>query len=920
MKPEHWRQLDNLFHSALQREPGERTAFLDEACVGDDSLRKQVEALLAAHKDAGSFIESPALEVEARGAAADQGSARAGIVAGETVSHYRIISPLGSGGMGEVYLAEDTTLGRKVALKLLPADFTHDTNRVHRFQQEARAASALNHPNLITIHEIGQVDDRHFIATEFIDGETLRQRIAGVQSRTTAGGGKSGAPLPLREVLNIAIQTADALAAAHEAGIVHRDIKPENIMVRRRDGYIKVLDFGLAKLTEAAAGKVDTEAPTRARVQTSAGLVMGTVMYMSPEQARGQKVDARTDIWSLGVVLYELVAGRPAFEGSNTNEILALILSDKEPSPLARYAREAPSELERIVAKALRKNRDERYQTVKDLLLDLKSLKQRLEFEAELEHSTPPAVRDEAPIGGGQAAVGTKAELTPRTIPSAEYIRSSIRQHKGSFTVALTVLVLLTALGFGYWFYIHSAATVTQIESIAVLPFRNESGNPDVEYLSDGMTESLINSLSQLPNVRVMARTTMFSFKGKAIDPQAVGKQLSVDAVLLGKVVQRGDSLTIQTDLVKVSDGSQMWGEHYNRKTSDILAVQEDISREIVSKLQLRLSGDQEQRIAKRYAVNTEAYQLYLLGRFHWNKLTEEGLRKSIEYYNQAVAKDSNYALAYFGLSDAYALLGQIGFRPNEVYPKSLIYAEKALAMDPTLPEAHLTRGAYELWYGWNWTVAEQELKRAMELNTNLGGPHDLYGQFLSGMGRFDDAIAQNKRALELDPLSPLSTSNLGVVYYYARRYDLAIEQERKAMELDKNFFFAPLYIGWAYGQQGKYQEAIAELTKTRDLPGGFAPATSELGYVYAVSGRRTEAQKLLRELQERAKREFIDPYYIAIIHLGLGDQEQALAWLNKAYDERSFWLLWLKVEPKFDGLRADPRFRDLVRRFGLAP
>lgn len=832
------------------------------------------------------------------------------LAAGQTIGHYKIVSQLGAGGMGEVYLAHDTTLGRKIALKLLPAEFTRDTRRMRRFQQEARAASALNHPNIVTIHEVGEVDGRHFIATEFIDGETLRQRLSGTPTGDS-GSRTSGTSLKIGEILNIGIQTADALAAAHEAGILHRDIKPENIMVRRRDNYIKVLDFGLAKLT----GEVDTEGPTRPQVMTGAGLVMGTVSYMSPEQARGEKVDSRTDIWSLGVVLYELIAGCRPFQGANTNETLALILNDKEPLPLARFARDLPTELERIVAKALRKEREERYQVVKDLLLDLKSLKQRLAFEAELEHSTPPAGRVEATTGSGGAAVKTKAESAAPTASSVEYVA----RHKGSFTVALTVLVLLIALGLGYWFYNRSASTVTLINSVAVLPFTNESGNPDVEYLSDGMTESLINSLSQLPNMRVMARSTMFSFKGKAMDPQTIGKQLSVDAVLTGRVVQRGDSLTIQTDLVKVSDGSQMWGERYNRKTSDILAVQEDISREIVGKLRLRLSGEQEQRVAKRYTENIEAYQLYLLGRFHWNKFTVEGARKSIDYFNQALAKDPNYALAYHGLSDAYQVLGQIGFRPNEVLPKAIVYADKALAVDPTLPEAHLSRGACELWYGWNWTMAEKELKRAMELNPNLPDPHDLYGQFLSGMGRFDEAIAENKRALELDPLSTIRNANLGGVFYLRRQYDLAIGQSRKVTELDTNFFSGPLIIGQAYGQQGKYPEAIAELIKTRGLPSGFAPATSELGYIYAVSGQRTKAQELLRELQERAKQEFVDPYYIAIIYLGLGEQDETFAWLNKACEERSYWLLWLNVEPKFDRLRAEPRFRDLVRRVGLA-
>jgi serine/threonine-protein kinase len=819
---------------------------------------------------------------------------------GQTIGHYQILSRLGTGGMGEVYLALDTKLDRKVALKVLPADVASHQDRMRRFIQEAKAASALNHPNIITIHEIDQADSIHFIATEYVYGKTLRQRMR-------------EAPMKVVEVLDVAIQVARALSAAHAAGIVHRDIKPENIMIRR-DAIVKVLDFGLAKLSERASpDSVDAEAPTRAVVRTEPGVVMGTAVYMSPEQARGVRVDARTDIFSLGVLIYEMLAGRLPFEGSNTNEIIASILSDRQPLPLTRYARQVPSELERIVEKALRKDREQRYQTVKDMVLDLKSLKQRQQVESELERSRPPG------IGAGQAAVtgtsSTASGQAAQTSTITESFANRIKAKRRTLTIVLPVL-MVAAASLIYLFYF--ARPGRAIDSIAVLPLSNTANDPNTEYLSDGMTESIISNLSRLPQLKVMARSTVFHFKGKEIDPRDVGRQLGVRAVMSGRLLQQGDHLIVRAELVNVADGAQLWGAEYDRKLSDVLALQQEISREISENLRLKLTGEEKKRLAGRDTNNAEAYQLYLLGRFHWSKFTEEGIRKSIDSFNQALAKDPNYALAYHGLSDAYAVLGQIGFRPNDVLPKSLVYADKALAADPTLPEAHLSRGAYELWYGWNWTMAEQELKRAMELNTNLTDPHDLYGQFLSGMGRFDEAIAENKRSLEGDPLSHLRNSHLAGVYYWARQYDLAIGQSRKGMELDTNFFEAPLIIGQAYTQQGKYPEAIAELTKTRDLPGGFVPATSELGYIYAVSGQRAKAQELLSELHERAKREFIDPYYVAIIYLGLGEQEQTFAWLNRAHEERSYWLLWLRVEPRFDGLRSDPRYQDLVRRMNF--
>ena len=680
---------------------------------------------------------------------------------GQVIGHYQIVSQLGSGGMGEVYLAQDIKLDRKVALKVLPGDAASHQDRMRRFIQEAKAASALNHPNIITIHEIDETDSIHFIATE----------------------------------------------------------------------------------------------------------------------------------------------------GSNTNEIVASILSDKEPLPLFRYAREVPPELERIAAKALSKEREDRYQSAKDLLIDLRHLKKHLEVEAELERSKPPdimtgqtTVPETSSTGSGQAA---------QAVTLTESLANKIKPNRRILTIAATVLTVLVATLI-YLFYV--ARPSRAIDSIAVLPLSNTANDLNTEYLSDGITESIISNLSQLSQLKVMARSTVFHFKGKEIDPREVGRQLGVRAVMSGRLLQQGDHLIVRAELVNVADGAQLWGAEYDRKLSDVLALQQEISREISENLRLKLTGEEKKRLAGRDTKNAEAYQLYLLGRFHFYKFTEAEVRKSIDSFNQALAKDPNYALANHGLSDAYAVLGQIGFRPNEVLPKSLVYADKALAADPTLPEAHLSRGAYELWYGWNWPMAEQELKRAMALNPNLADTHNLYGIFLSAMGQFDAAIAENKHALELDPLSPITISNLGGVYYWARQYDLAIEQNRKVMELDTNFFLAPLIIGQAYGQQRKYTEAIEQLTKTRDLPGGFAPATSELGYIYAVSGQRTKAQELLRELQDRAKLEFIDPYYVTIIYVGLGQQDETLAWLNKAYDERSFWLFWLRVEPKFDHLRSDSRYKDLVR------
>ena len=506
---------------------------------------------------------------------------------------------------------------------------------------------------------------------------------------------------------------------------------------------------------------------------------------------------------------------------------------------------------------------------------------------------------------------------------------------KSSAILAACLLLIGLAAAVSYFFIssrskpedIDAAATgalssdhpsAPQVKSIAVLPFKSLSADGGDEYLGLGMADTLIIKLSGTSNIIVRPIGAVSKYTDVGQDPLAAGRELRVDSVLDSSIQKVGERIRVTTRLIRVADGTSLWAYKCDEHWADIFAMQDSISEQVAASLTTKLTGEEKQRLAKHYTENKEAYQLYLKGRYYSNKFTEEGLKKGFDYYNQALVKDPNYALAYVGLSDSWGLLSQINLPPNEVMPRARTYAEKALALDETLAEAHFALGANALFYGWDWPVVERELKRALELNPNFGLPHDVYGQYLSTLGRFDEAIARNKRALELDPLSPLSNSNLGVVYYYARQYDRAIEQCRMAVELAPDTFFAPLYIGWAYGQQGKYQEAIAELTKTRNLPGGFGPASSELGYVYAISGRRAEAQKMLKELQKRASREFMDPYYTAIIYLGLGEQEQALAWLNKACEERSFWLVWLNVEPKFDRLRSDPQFAALRGRVGL--
>lgn len=838
----------------------------------------------------------------------------------ETIAHYRILRRLGKGGMGEVFLAEDTKLhGRKVALKILPPELTKDDGRVRRFKQESRAVLTLNHPNIITIFEIGEANSTFYIASEFIEGETLRDRMW-------------MEPLKIDEALGIAIQVAMALESAHAAGIVHRDIKPENIMLREdrfvRDRFVKILDFGLAKLTEPDEPVHDPEAITRAISQTNPGSVVGTSGYMSPEQAQGDAIDARSDIFSFGVVLYEMVAGQPPFSGPTESHVRVSII-DHDPAPLTQHSADIPRHLQRIVSKALAKDKTKRYQTITDLKIDLERLREELHVLEpgfrQMEGQTDPAnTLSTGPQWSGPTVVDTQP-VSAATTSTPEQSATHTALNKKLF-IFLIPVVLLIVVGLIYFY-----SGRRTIDSVAVLPFVNDSGDPDAEYISDGVTESIIRSLSQLSDLKVMSRSAVFRFKGRDIDAQEVGRSLKVGAVLAGRVVKQGDRLIINTELIDVSDGSQLWSGEYNNNVSEILAVQDEISQKISESLRLRLTGDDAQKLRKRYTTNAEAYELYLKGRYFWNKRDAEGLRNGIKYFKLAEEKDPTFALAYSGLADSYALLSDIGaVKPAEEMPKARAAAQRAVDIDPTLAEAYTSRAFVKLAHDWDWLGAEADFKKALELNNKYPTAHQWYASYLMQMGKFGPAKAEMEKAHQLDPLSPIINSNLGFYAYYEHRYDEAIEHTNKTLEMVPDFWVAHHYRGLAHTMKGMYDEAINEFRGVLRAPGGGTlpedavqsnpEVAASLGFAYALAGKRREAEQVLQQLHRVSEKRYVSPRYLAIVYVGLNDKKSAIEQLNRAYENRHPGLVLIRIDPLFDRLRTEPEFKELVDRFEPIP
>src|SRR5438874_3276723 len=861
MTPARFQAIEEIYRAALDREPDQVSAFLDKACKGDQVLRRKVEALLASRQRVGNFIEDSALGIATR--IIENGQADS--LVGQTIGHYKISEAIGSGGMGEVYLATDVTAGRKAALKLLPLRFTGDAARLKRFQQESRAVVALNHPNILTVYEIGEDHSTHYIASEMIEGETLRQRL--MRGR-----------MELSEAVDVAIQVASALAAAHEAGIVHRDINPGNIMLRP-DRYVKVLDFGIAKLAEQEAPAMMPKDEALLPATTNLGSILGTVPYMSPEQARGAQVDKGTDIWSLGVVLYEMVTGHTPFIGDTPREVMTCIL-EKEPPPLTSYSKQSPAELQEIISKALRKGRTERYQSASEILQALKNLSHNLELKDELERSTT------APL-------------------SLRWTRSP---------AALVLVLLVAALALAVPFYRHRNLTTSlpPDKSIAVLPFADLSEAKDQEYFCDGISEEILDGLARVDGLRGVGRTSSFSFKGKNANVNEVGKKLNVANVLEGTLRREGNRVRVTAELINTRSGFHLWSETYERELQGVFALQDEITRAIVEALKIKLAVSlpvHEQR-------NTEAYELYLQGLYFSNKSSEADLRRALGFFQGALEKDPTFSRAWTGIAKVWYFLADVYVKPLEAYPASKEAALKAIALDEKDAEAHCYLSEAKRVLDWDLAGADAELKRALELDPNSAPAHFFSALLPLFRGELKEGLRLVLEAEKLDPVSPITSYVATAAYLANDQIDDAINEGQRTLLLDPNYFYLDSDLAAAYREKGNFAEAIALYTKAQEathLP------SSGLAITYTRMGRQVEARNILAQLLQAREKRYVSAPVIAAVYVALRDKEEAFRWLERAFAEHSGILQWIAFLPEFRPLHSDVRFPHLLRQIGVS-
>jgi serine/threonine protein kinase/Tfp pilus assembly protein PilF len=873
MDAERWQKIERIFHAVLQAEPDRRATILAEACADDESLLREVDSLLAHHERAGTFIETPAFAPGKPSSSSEESSSKSGgavpFAAGAVIAQYRVLEEIGAGGMGVVCKAEDTKLGRLVALKFLPESLTTDASALERFQREARAASALNHPNICTIYDLEEYQGRPFIAMEYLDGRTLKDHIL-------------GRALDSEEIAKLGIQIAEALSAAQSKGVVHRDLKPGNIVVTA-SGPVKVLDFGLAKLTGSQGGNAATKSLTETHT------VSGTLPYMAPEQLRGREVDARTDIYALGVVLYEMATGRRPFTAEVSPQLIDDILNAPAPLPREVNPKISPK-LEEIILKCLEKDPEDRYQIAKEIAIDLRRM-------------TAPSSASRRLAASRPKRFGKVARFLWAAIPS----------------LALAIL----AVG---WVLLRTSY-FNPSRSIAVLPFVDDSKDASAQYISAGITEGVIDKLSEIPSLKVMSRNSVFRVKGREADPLTVGKTLKVQMLLTGRIARQGDALTVGAELVNVEDGSQIWGHQFHYSMSDLSRTQDDLAAAISDRLQLRLNSAEQTRLTKRVTDNSEAYQLYLQARYHLNQRTESGIKKSIEFFQQATEKDPNFALAYAGLADAYNMSNILGVQsPRESSPEAKAAATKALVLDPLLGEAHAALGLVKSHYDYDFLGAQREFLEAIKLNPNYANAHLFYaGAYLTPMSRHQEAIAEMKRALELDPLSLPLNNYMGNTYLYAGEDEKALRQFQHTIDLDPTFPLAHFFFAGFLGEVGKYEQAIKEIEKGALLAGASPEEASanaaELQAAFQTDGPKGYWQKHL-ELTLKDYQEASGQYYpaldVASAYARVGDRQKVMEWLEKSYAERDGNLTLVKSYRQFESLKGDPRFANLLRRMGL--